>query len=192
MLLELEAEGLARQEKPLHWTPTYWGTRIVQAIRQLQRQGQLAPTAEWKEGWRWIGSEIITLLKSAERAGGVGPIGEGPLTERGLAAVQHDPKRKTDILQLTEAGKTVLEAYRTLEPELNISGALAERIRHLPLGPTESARLSTPDHEEHLLEAMRLIAYSAPASDIFNFTILGRAVKKPWNWAVSGRPRPRC
>ena len=178
LLLELEDEGLARQDKPLHWTPTYWGNQLAATVRSLQKQGKLAPTAEWKEGWRWIGSEIITLLKSAERAGCVGPVGEQPLTERGLAALQHDSKRKLDTLQLTEAGQTVLEAYRALEPELNITGALAERIRHLPIGPTESARLSTPDHEEHLLEAMRLIAYSAPNSDIFNFTSLGRAVKK--------------
>ncbi len=177
LLQELEVQGLARQDKPLHWTPTYWGARIDEALRRARRHGLAEPT-DWKEGWRWLGSDIVTLLKAADRAGKIGPIGAEPLQERGLAARQHDPERKIDTLSLTEAGQAVLDAYRALEPALTINGALAERIRYLPTGPAESARLSTPGHEEHLLEGMRLIAYSAPGSDIFSFTMLGQAVKK--------------
>ncbi|MGC8905780.1 DUF505 family protein, partial [Thermus sp.] len=101
-----------------------------------------------------------------------------PLMARGLAARVWDRERKVEYVALTEQGRRALEIYRALEPGLEVDAALAEAIRRLPLGPAEAARLSLSEHEEHLLEAMRLIAYSAPSSEVFAFTALGQAVKR--------------
>ncbi len=192
---ELEAMGLVRYPTPVRLVPTYAGRELALLLRELYRQGPdlkeeqdgegtvlagrgLDRPEAWKEGWRWIGSEVIAMLKAAERAGRVGPRAEGPLMERGLAVRVRDRERKTEGTVLSDAGRRVLELYRAAEPALEISAELAEVIRRVPLGPAPASELPTGSHQEHLLEAMRLVAYSVPASDAYAFTALGQAVKR--------------
>ncbi len=176
--LELEAQALARADGPLKRVPTTLGLELAAIVGNLVRGGKLPPIDEWQESWRFVGSEIITLLRAADRAGVVGPAGVEPLKTRGLAEERHDPETKKTAVRLTQEGRDILRLWRALDPEIAITADLANTIRHLMAGPAESARLSTGDHEEHMLEAMRLIAYSAPNSDIYAFTTLGQAVKK--------------
>ncbi len=176
--LELEVQGLARADGPIKRIPTTLGLALAQVIRDLIRAGRLEPADKWPDGWRFIGSEIITLLRAARRAGRVGPLGEKALKERGLAEDWRDPEKKVEKVVLTEAGRRILDIWEALDPEIAITADLANHIRKTMEGPAESARLSTGSHEEHMLEGMRLICYSAPNSDIYAFTPLGRAVKK--------------
>ncbi len=175
--LELEVQGLARADGPLKRVPTTLGLELASVIGDLVRAGKLEFPEKWPDGWRFIGSEIITLLRAADRAGRVGPLGEAPLKERGLAEETKDEAGRVRTV-LTQAGRDILRIWRALDPEIAITAQLADHIRQLMEGPAESARLSTGSHEEHLLEGMRLIAYSAPNSDIYAFTTLGQAVKK--------------
>ncbi|WP_279165089.1 DUF505 domain-containing protein [Thermus scotoductus] len=196
---ELELMGLLRFASPVRLVPTYWGKELALLLRELYALGPkphgeeeeevggdivvreawgLRPPAEWDEGFRFLGSEVIALLEAAERAGRVGPEGVEPLMSRGLAARVWDRERKREDVALTDQGKRALEIYRALKPGLEVDASLAEVIRKLPMGPAESARLSLPEHEEHLLEAMRLTAYSVPNTEIFAFTALGQAVKR--------------
>ncbi len=175
--LELEVQGLARADGPLRRVPTTLGLELANVIGDLVRAGRLAFPETWPEGWRFIGSEIITLLRAADRAGRVGPLGEAALKERALAEETKDEAGRVRTV-LTQAGRDILRIWRALDPEIAISASLADHIRQLMEGPAESARLSTGSHEEHLLEGMRLIAYSAPNSDVYAFTTLGQAVKK--------------
>ena len=196
---ELEMAGLARFQTPVKLVPTYLGRELAWILRDLYALGP-KPFAEdeeevggdivileaygldkpenWEEGWRWVGSEVIAMLDAADRAGRVGPLAEKALLERGLAARVRDRDKKVEYLTLTDQGRRVLEVYRAAEPGLEISAELANVIRKTPLGPAPSSELPTGSHEEHLLENMRLIAYSVPASDIFAYTALGQAVKK--------------
>ncbi len=196
---ELEMAGLARFQTPVKLVPTYLGRELAWILRDLYALGP-KPFAEdeaevggdivileaygldkpenWEEGWRWVGSEVIAMLDAAERAGRVGPLAEKALMERGLAARVRDREKKVEYLTLTDQGRRVLEVYRAAEPGLEISAELADVIRKTPLGPAPASELPTGSHEEHLLENMRLIAYSVPASDIFAYTALGQAVKK--------------
>ena len=196
---ELEMMGLARYQSPVKIVPTYLGRELAYLLRELYEQGPkpyaedeeevggdlvilegrgLAKPEAWEEGWRWLGTEVIAMLDAAERAGRVGPLAERPLLERGLAVRVRDREKKTEYLALSDAGRRVLELYRAAEPGLEISAELAEVIRKVPIGPAPAAELPTGSHEEHLLEAMRLIAYSVPASDVYAFTALGQAVKR--------------
>ncbi|WP_038035442.1 DUF505 domain-containing protein [Thermopetrobacter sp. TC1] len=175
--LELEVQGLAREDGPLKRIPTTLGKELAEVIRALVLGGKLPTLDQWPDGWRFIGSDIITLLRAADRAGRVGPLGEKPLLERGLAEESKGEDGSRRVI-LSEAGKNVLRIWRALDPEIAITAELANHIRHLMEGPAESARLSTGSHEEHMLEGMRLIAYSAPNSDIYAFTTLGQAVKR--------------
>jgi len=195
--VELELAGLARFSTPVRLVPTYLGRELTLLLRELYEQGPaawseeesggdyvileghgLAKPEEWPEGWRWLGSEIIAMLEAAERAGRVGPLAVEALMERGLAVRVRDRETKKEYVTLSDAGRRVLEIYRAAEPGLEIDSALAETVRKLPLGPAPTSELPTPAHDEHRLEAMRLIAYSLPSSDVFAFSALGQAVKK--------------
>ncbi len=196
---ELELAGLVRYPQPLQAVLTYAGTALAEVLRDLYTQGPeawreeesevtgdqvileahgLADPETWPESWRWIGSEIIALLDAADRAGQVGPLAEQVLMERGLAARVWDRERKRELVVLSDAGRQVLEIYRTAEPGLEISADLAEFIRKSPMGPAPARFLPTGTHDEHRLEAMRLIAYSVPQADVYAFTALGQAVKR--------------
>ncbi len=195
---ELERAGLVRQQTPVRWVLTYSGEALARVLQDLYTQGP-APYAEkeedvggqfviregyglshpnaWEDDWRWIGSEIIAMLDAAARAERVGPKAERPLLERGLAVRVWDRERKKEYFILSEAGQTVLTIYRQAHPRLLIDDELANLIRELPIGPAPSSHLPTGSHHEHMMEGMRLIAYSAPQSDIYAFTALGQAVK---------------
>jgi hypothetical protein len=176
--LELERAGLASLPAPMQRVPTYLGEELARVLRQLSGSGALPDPASWPEGWRWVGSEVIAMLDAADRGAKVGPLAIEPLVRRGLAAPMHDREKNVTYVGLSDGGRQVLEIYRALEPVLEISAELAAAIRQIPMGPTESSQLFTGSHEEHLLEAMRLIAYSVPNSDVYAFTALGQAVKR--------------
>lgn len=189
--------GLLRFASPVRLVPTYWGRELAYLLRELYAMGPrpyaeeegagtwvvreawgLRPPEAWAEEFRFLGSEIVAMLEAADRAGQVGPEGVEPLMARGLAARVWDRERKKEYVALTEQGRRALGIYRALEPGLEVDAALAELIRKLPLGPAEAARLSAKEHEKNLLEAMRLIAYSVPQTEVFTFTALGQAVKR--------------
>ncbi len=186
LFLELERQALIRPSSPLKWELTYHGTQLAELLESLTEKGKLAPPESWPEGFRWLGSEIVAMLEAASLAGQVGPLAIEPLKERGFAQEVKDPETGREYIGLTEAGKQVFEIYRALEPELEISSELAQEIRKLPTGPARASLLTTDTHTKHLLEAMRLIAYSVPASDIFAFTALGQAVKKTLTYGGFG------
>ena len=178
LYLELERQALVRQSAPLKRELTYFGTELATLLKDLIERGKLAAVESWPEGFRWLGSEIVAMIEAAGIAGQVGPLALEPLKERGFAQETKDLETGKSYVGLTDAGRRVFEIYQALEPELEISAELAQEIRKLPLGPAKSALLTTDTHTKHLLEAMRLIAYSVPASDVYAFTALGQAVKK--------------
>ncbi len=192
---ELDFAGLITYPDPLHIKLTYSGLRLAELLEKLYELKKytitdqvsekeeheykgLATPDEWSDEWRWIGSEVIALLDSAYRAGQVGPYGRDVLMERGFARIVRDKANKKEKWQLTQIGEEVLKIYNSITPRVEINGKLADLIRNIPIGPAPSSQLPTGSHEEHLLENMRLIAYSVPKSDIFAFTALGQAVKK--------------
>jgi hypothetical protein len=165
-LYEIGPQPFAEKEEEIK------GNIVIREARGLN------PPEAWDDDFRFLGSEIIAMLEAADLAGRVGPEGVEPLMVRGLAARVYDRERKKEYVTLTKQGKIALEIYRNAEPNLEIDASLADLIRRLPMGPAESSRLIASDHEKHLLEGMRLIAYSVPKSEIFAFTALGQAVKR--------------
>jgi len=194
---ELESSGLVRQHNPLEFVLTTAGVEVATVLRELYERGPsvysedleaedcrieeaygLATPERWEDDWRWVGSEIIALLEAAAQAGQIGPSGVQPLLQRGLGAYVWDRKRKRRYYKLTAAGDLLLKIYYRTEPPLNIDARLADFIRSHPIGPADAAHLRVGSHEEHLLEGMRLIAYSVPDSSVYAFTGLGQAVKQ--------------
>ena len=196
VLLELERAGLVNEEKPLQWVLTYAGEAVATVLSNLYENGatphiegksetdievreshKLSKPEEWPDDFRWIGSEIIAMLDAADRAGSVGSKSIDALMKRALAVRIYDKTAKKEYTVLSEAGKSILDIYKNAHPRLVIDSKLADFIRNASVGPAETSRLPLGSHEEHLLEAMRLIAYSVPSSDVFAFTALGQAVK---------------
>ena len=178
LYFELEVQALVRQSAPLKRELTYLGRELALVLRDLIEKGALKPPEEWTEGWRFLGTEIIAMLEAAGLSGQVGPLAREILQERGLAGEIKDQETGKRYIGLTEAGKRLFEIYQALEPELEISAQLAQEIRKIPAGPARASLLTTDTHTKHLLEGMRLLAYSVPTSDIYAFTALGQAVKK--------------
>ena len=199
VLLELERADLVRQQSPVRWVLTYTGEMVARTLRELVQWGPqarheeddevggdlvireahgLTPPAQWPEDWRWLGSEVIAMLDAAERADRVGPKAEEALLSRGLAMRVWDRARKAERVVLSEAGHTILEAYRQSRPRLIVDADLAAFIRSAPVGPMAASRLVGDAHHIRLLEAMRLIAFSLPNGEVVAFTALGQAVRE--------------
>ncbi|MGB9794225.1 DUF505 domain-containing protein [Caldisericum exile] len=195
---ELDLMGLVRFETPAKLILTYTGRALANVLRELYSLGPkpnleeesyesqnvvvvekrgLAKPEEWDPDFRFIGSEIIAFLDAANRAERVGPLGIEPLMERGLALKVRNQETKKEYYTLSEQGKAILDIY-SVSPKLIIDSELADVIRGLPVGPARSSEIKLSVKNSHLLESMRLIAYSVPNGEIFSFTALGQAVKK--------------
>lgn len=177
ILGDLEIAGLVSFPVPANAALTYNGQLLANLLEESLDSGLVAPVDEWKEGHRWIASEIISMLDSAHRAQNVPESTWAALKERGFAHEVKDKERKITRRELNEAGEAVLELYFVLEPNLHVDGELAEAIKRSPMGPTRAVNLTASGDIKDRLENMRLIAYSVPDGDVVTFTGLGQAVK---------------
>ena len=177
ILGDLEIAGLVSFPVPANAALTYNGQLLANLLEESLDSGLVAPVDEWKEGHRWIASEIISMLDSAHRAQNVPESTWKALKERGFAHEVKDKERKLTRRELNEAGEAVLELYFVLEPNLHVDGELAEVIKRSPMGPTRAVNLTASGDSKDRLENMRLIAYSVPDGDVVTFTGLGQAVK---------------
>ena len=165
----LELSGILKYEIPGYYSLTYTGESLLDIVKSLESKGEINPQ-EWKDNFRFIGSEIIGMIDATIKAKGrVAPPFEKPLMERGFAKDG----------RITEEGEEIWEIYRLARPQLVITKELADFIKKLPYGPSRIIDVLTMDDEMVLeLEAQRLIAFSMPPADFFNFTGLGQKVKR--------------
>jgi hypothetical protein len=184
-LQELQVQGIVTLPTPSTAHLTYAGAMLAGVLDEAIQQGLTKPVSEWKEGYRWIGSEVIAMLDAAMTAESIPEATWDALHERGLASEEKDPDTKVVKKVVNQAGQAVLEVYFMLEPELSINKELAEYIKKAPEGPTEAIHLPVASNQKELLEAMRLIAYSVPSGEVVTFTGLGQAVKKVLDLGVT-------
>ncbi len=177
-LRQLQLAGLIHFPTPASVSLTYGGEMVARALQEAIEEGLLPKVTDWNDRFRWIGSEILAMMKNAKRSGNVSAIALEALKSRGLAHKVHDKERKTDSWQLNEVGEDVLKAFEIVEPELMIDNDLAHLILTAPVGPTEAVHMPFDETQKEALEAMRIIAYSIPRGDIATFTGIGRAVRK--------------
>ncbi len=178
VFLELEFQNLVRLKNPLEYTLTYWGEALVNLIRDMVDRGLIAHPSQWEEDFRWVGSEIISMIYSTIlNDGRPGEKIEHALADRGFLTEVEVPK-KGRIKTVNEYAKRIYEIYEEITPRLEITKELAEYIRKMPPGPAEKGMLPQGKHFPLLLEAMRLIAFSVPNSDVYALTGLGQAVEQ--------------
>ncbi len=176
--LELERANLLNMDKPLNYSLTYWGRGLAEVLERLISDGTLSHPEEWSDDYRWISSEILLMIESALRNGNnVSPRTYDILHSRGLATTIKEEK-KGERKVVSEEGKTVFEIFRGAKPRLIIDRELYDFLRKLPEGPAPQSMLPTKTRLPHLLESMRLTAFSVPAREIYTFTGLGKLVKE--------------
>lgn len=177
--IELELQNLLEQgSSPIEYVLTYWGRNLVYLLEEMVKKGVIKHPSEWDDRFRWIGSEVIAMIESSIKSGGL--TGEEifeALKERGFAEETHEEK-KGWFKEINEYAKSIYEIYQNAKPRLEISKELANYIASMPTGPAETSAL--PEHGRFplLLESMRLISFSVPNSDVYTLSGLGQAVQK--------------
>jgi len=173
--IELELGGLIRLEKPSTYALTYWSRYLVDTLKEMVEKGLIDHPANWSEGFRWIGSEVITMLKNALVNDGIpGPYTKDALEQRGFLKNE----------SLNEFGERIVEIFNNMHPRLLITSDTFKYLKDMPAGPGPVSILPVRGRELLKLESMRLIAFSVPKSDIYTLTPLGRAIKKVTNYAI--------
>ena len=164
-LLHLRLAGLITEEEE-SFALTRSGLLILESLNTAEKEGGLN-FSDLYEGYRLVGSRIISMLEIATRAQGrtdFQPDLNKELEERGFA-------KDGRLLPWAQA---ILEAYRTAEVEFFITPELARSILALPVGPARKSFLE-PIPENHIfeLEAQRLLTFTLPEGEFFAFTGVG-------------------
>ena len=167
-LHQMDLAGLVREEKD-RFSLTYPGFLVLDTLREAMNAGLPHPR-EWDEGFRWLGSEVISMLEVARRA--QGRVGENPLISQEL-----ERRFLARNGALSPLGESILEAYQQAHPRVFIDEALAGAVRKSPPGPGRKSLLPLEDHHQLELEAMRLLTYSLPCGYTYSFTGPGQQIR---------------
>ncbi len=169
LLRVMELSGILRFEPPSLYSLTYTGRSILSLLSSLEEKG-LVDVIGMPDDFRFVGSETIAMIESSIKGGGkVSPDFSSYLEERGFS--------KDGFL--TPEAEELWDIYCLAHPQINVSAELARFIKDLPPGPCRlPGGVSRKDVLLMELEAQRLIAFSMPPGDIFNFTGLGQKVKE--------------
>ncbi len=175
---KLEAAGLIYSPTPSKLSLTYGGEMVARALESAINKEKVKNITDWDDRFRWVGSEILAMLKNAQKSSNVSEMTSEPLKERGFVEKFHDKERKVDVWRLSQEGEEVLKAFYIVEPDIVVDNESAHLILTSPLGPTEASHMPFDETQKELLEAMRIVAYSIPKGDMATFTGIGRGVRK--------------
>ncbi len=158
-LIELDDEGI--------FTTTYSGALLAETIEKVPEYGGI-PLEEWDDSFRFLGSEIITMLYTSKNVQGKTHSSfAGELEKRGLAKDGH----------LTDLAYSIIEHYERAHPRLVISKELAETMRKMPPGPGLTKFLTADKFHLLELESMRLLSFSIPKSEVYSLSGLGQQIR---------------
>ena len=157
---------------------SYWGRNLIHLLDEMNQKGKLDIPANWKEGFRWIGSEVIAMIEAAAKNNDyVGEKVADALMTRGFAEKVRDD-HCGECVKLNDYAHALYEIYLHAHPKLEIDKDLANFIVSMPEGPAEKNEIVFDGREAELLESMRLLSYSMPETEIFTLNRLGLAVKE--------------
>ncbi len=173
---ELELQNLVEPDTPWHYNLTTVGRWMATILKEMTDAGQIESPEKWADDFRWLSSEVLVMiaasLRNDRKPGDFMP----HLYKRGFI------DKQTELL--TDAAEDLYTIFRNAKPRLIVSSDLASYILGIPEGPAKKSFIATPERYEEILESMRLIAYSPPEPYIYNFTRLGKQLRKVLEYAV--------
>jgi hypothetical protein len=170
----LDVQGLARCDVGQRYALTEGARDLLRVLQEMRGAGLLPDMDQAHAGWRFLGSETLASLAAVERAGGrVGPAAQEALRARGFV----DPNEgKARAPQLNRYGTAMLDWARRYRPRLEITGEVAMSMKRMPPAYAEPHTLGVPSTHRAQLEAMDLLAWSAPDGQDYTLTAAGYAV----------------
>ncbi len=177
--IELEYQNLLEQgASPIEYRLTYWGRTLVYMLEEMINKELIKHPTEWDDKFRWIGSEIIAMIEASVKNNDLtGDSIFNYLKERGFAEEVYEEK-KGWLKKLSNYAKTVYDIFKNSKPRLIISKELGNYIATMPIGPADSKSMPEGGRFPLLMEAMKLISFSVPNSDVYTLSGLGQAVQK--------------
>lgn len=158
-LIELDYKGV--------FTTTYSGSLLAETIERASEFGGI-PLSDWNDSFRFLGSEIITMLYTAKQVQGrTHKSFNDELEKRGFAQNGN----------LTLLAYSIIEHYEKAHPRLVISKELAETLRKIPPGPGVTKFLKADKFHLLELESMRLLSFSIPRSEVYSLSGLGQQIR---------------
>lgn len=167
-LWQLELAGLVRLAGIDEYELTFAGNMLAEILENLIEEEKLAEPSDWDSSFRWVGSEIISMIRYGRQAQG---------RVRGKVAEVLEHRGFAENGQLTPEAEALSDVYNASHPRLIITKELAEYIKKMPPGPGERGRLPVEGGRLLEMEAMRLIAFSVPTSDVYALTGMGQQIR---------------
>ncbi len=164
---QLELSGLTRPVGVDVYGLTFSGSMIAEVLSNLIDEGLESPES-WDESFRWLGSEIISMIRYSKQAQSV---------TREEISRELEKRGFSKEGRLTSYAYAIDDAYLETHPRLLITSKVAEELRKMPPGPGKKSALSIGGDEILRLESMRMIAFSVPKSDVFALTGLGQQIR---------------
>ena len=166
-LYHLELAGLVYEDDD-RFTLSQAGHLIGEALAEFVKDG--TSTEEWDENFRWIGSEVISMIEVARAA-------QGEVVDQSSIASELRRRGFMKDGTLLPAAESVLEAYNIAGPDIFLPPALCEKIKQTPPGPGRKSFLPFSQDEIFQMESMRLLTFSLPFGNNYSLTGAGQQIR---------------
>lgn len=166
-LFHLELAGLVYEENN-SYELSQAGSLVAEAIAECS---SLIDTPEnWPESFRFIGSEIISMIEIVREA-------QSDAIHQREISIELEKRGLMKEGKLSPIAESILQAYNIAEPGIFITPSLAEKLKQTPPGPGKKNLLPLTKEEIFQLEAMRLLTFSVPFGNNYSLTGPGQQIR---------------
>lgn len=166
--VHLEQMGLLRETED-HFFLTYPGILLIESYKEAKSSGLMPDLSSEKDDFRFVGSDVISLLYTADLAKDKINDNMKPVLEKRGMVVNG---------VLSAFGKKVLEVYEEVELLFYINKPLQEFLIKTPVGPAPKRDLLAAHNNEIIeAEALRLLSFTPNGGVYYNFTGIGHQLR---------------
>ncbi len=144
------------------------GHMISEAIEECEKL--LGGFNDWPENFKFIGSEVISMIEVARLA-------QGDISDQASISQELEKRGLAKEGRLLPVAESILEAYDIANPKVVIGKALMDALRRCPPGPGKKSLLPFTKEEIYELEAMRLLTFSLPYGNSYSLTGAGQQIR---------------
>ncbi len=124
----------------------------------------------WPENFKFIGSEVISMIEVARLA-------QGDVSKQAHISKELEKRGLAKDGKLLPVAESILEAYDISFPRISLDKKLLEGLKKSPPGPGNKALLPFNKEQIYELEAMRLLTFSLPYGNSYSFTGPGQQLR---------------